>query len=45
MGEVAQENHLRVLDKIFKLVRTDALTQIKTAKNAQEVYEVISRYK
>ena len=45
MGEVAQENHLRVLDKIFTLVRTEALTLIKNAKSAQEVYAILSRYK
>jgi len=45
MGEAAKEDHLRILDKIFTLVRTDALTQIKSAKSAQDVYAVLSRYK
>jgi len=45
LGEAAKEDHLRVLDKIFTLVRTEALSLIKNAKSAQEVYEILSRYK
>jgi len=45
MGEGTREDHLRILDKIFTLVRTEALTLIKTAKNAQDAYAVLSRFK
>ena len=45
LGEAAKEDHLRVLDKTFTLVRTEALTLIKNAKSAQEVYAILSRYK
>ena len=46
LGEAAKEDHLRILDKTFTLVRTEAaLTLIKNAKSAQEVYEILPRYK
>ena len=45
LGEAAKEDHLRILDKTFTLVRTEALTLIKNAKSAQEVYDILSRYK
>ena len=44
MGEGAKENHLCILDRIFSLVRTDALTLIKDAKNAQDVHAVLSGF-
>ena len=45
LGEAAKEDHLRILDKTFTLVRTEALTLIKNAKSAQDVYAILSRYK
>ena len=44
LGEGTKEDHLRILDKIFMLVRTDALALVKNAKTAQEVYEILSRF-
>jgi mannitol/fructose-specific phosphotransferase system IIA component (Ntr-type) len=44
MGDGTKEEHLHILDQIFTLVRSDALTLIKNAKNAQDVYEVLSRF-
>jgi len=44
MSEGAKENHLHILDQIFSLVRTDALTLINNAKNAQEVHAILSKF-
>jgi mannitol/fructose-specific phosphotransferase system IIA component (Ntr-type) len=44
LGEGTKEDHLHILDQIFTLVRTEAVTLIKNAKSAQEVYEMLSRY-
>ena len=45
MGEGAKEDHLRILDKVFALVRTEALPLIRDAQNVQEIHAVLSRFK
>jgi len=44
MNEGTKENHLFILNQIFTLLRTDALTLIKNAKTAQDVHSVLYRF-
>jgi len=44
MNEGTKENHLCILERIFSLVKTDALTLIKNAETAQDVHAVLSRF-
>ena len=44
MGDGTRENHPRILERIFSLVRTEALALIKNAENAQNVHAVLSRF-
>jgi mannitol/fructose-specific phosphotransferase system IIA component (Ntr-type) len=44
MGEAARENHLRTLNQIVTLVNSEALAMIRTAKNVQDVYDLLSRF-
>jgi mannitol/fructose-specific phosphotransferase system IIA component (Ntr-type) len=44
MGERAYENHVRVLNQIFALVQTEALTLMKNAKTTHDVYAVLSKF-
>ena len=44
MGEQAHENHVRVLNQIFALVQTEALTLMKNAASAQDVYALLSKF-
>jgi mannitol/fructose-specific phosphotransferase system IIA component (Ntr-type) len=43
MGEPAQENHLRVLNQIFSLVKSEAMPLIKAAKDPREIHDILSR--
>jgi mannitol/fructose-specific phosphotransferase system IIA component (Ntr-type) len=42
-SEKADENHLHVLNLIFKLAGSETLTLMKNAKNAEEIHAVLSR--
>jgi mannitol/fructose-specific phosphotransferase system IIA component (Ntr-type) len=44
MGEAVRENHLRTLNQIVTLVNSEALAIIRTAKSAQDVHTVLSRF-
>jgi mannitol/fructose-specific phosphotransferase system IIA component (Ntr-type) len=41
--EKADENHLHVLNLIFKLAGSEMLTRVKNAKNAEEIHAVLSQ--
>ena len=43
MSEQADENHLRILNILFKLARSDAAALLKNAKNVQDIQEILSR--
>jgi mannitol/fructose-specific phosphotransferase system IIA component (Ntr-type) len=43
IGEKADENHLHVLNLIFKLAESEMLTRMKNAKNAEEIHTVLSQ--
>jgi mannitol/fructose-specific phosphotransferase system IIA component (Ntr-type) len=43
ISEKADENHLHVLNLIFKLAGSEMLTLMKNAKNAEEIHAVLSR--
>ena len=42
VSQQADENHLHVLNSIFKLVKSEALSLIKNAKNAEEIHALLS---
>ena len=42
-NEKTDENHLRILNQIFKLVQSEGLALIKNAKNAEEIHAILSR--
>ena len=42
-GERADENHLRVLNLIFKLAMSEEFAVMKNAKNAEEIHAILSR--
>ena len=42
-SERADENHLRVLNLIFKLATSEAYALIKNANNAEEIYAILSQ--
>ena len=42
MNECAQESHLHIIDLIFKLAQSNAITLIKEAKSAEEIQAVLS---
>jgi PTS system fructose-specific IIC component/PTS system nitrogen regulatory IIA component len=44
MGEGAKENHLHILDQIFNMVRTEALTKIKDAESAEAINAILSKF-
>jgi PTS system fructose-specific IIC component/PTS system nitrogen regulatory IIA component len=43
INEKAEENHLRILKKIFQLTQSEAITQIKNAKNAKDIHTILSQ--
>ena len=43
IGEPAAENHLRILNQIFTLGKSDALALMRTAKNSREVHDILAR--
>jgi mannitol/fructose-specific phosphotransferase system IIA component (Ntr-type) len=44
MGENAKEHHLRTLNMIFRLVKSEALATITNAKNPRDIEAVLSRF-
>lgn len=44
MDENAREEHLRVLNRIFSLVKSEALSLLKSAKSAGEIHGILSRF-
>jgi mannitol/fructose-specific phosphotransferase system IIA component (Ntr-type) len=44
MGGVCSEQHLRILNQVFTLVNSEALDQIRAAKNAPEVRAILARF-
>ena len=45
IGQPAQEEHLRVLNQVFSLVKSDAPSLIQQAKNPREVHEILARFR
>ena len=43
LNDRANENHLHVLNLIFKLAQSEAITMMKNAKNAEEIHAILSR--
>jgi mannitol/fructose-specific phosphotransferase system IIA component (Ntr-type) len=43
MGEESREKHLHVLNKVFTVLNSAALTHIQTADSPQEVYDILYR--
>ena len=43
MTERKEENHLLVLNRILQLVQSEAMLQIKNAKNAKEIHTILSK--
>ena len=41
--EKMDENDLRVLNTIFRLTQSEAITSIKAAKNAEEIYNILTK--
>ena len=42
-NEKADENHLRILNLIFKLAMSEEFAVMKNAKNAEEIHAILSR--
>ena len=42
-NEKADENNLRILNQIIKLIQSEGLAMIKNAKNAEEIHAILSR--
>jgi mannitol/fructose-specific phosphotransferase system IIA component (Ntr-type) len=42
-NEKADENHLRVLNLIFRLASSEEFAAMKNAKNAEEIHAILSR--
>jgi PTS system fructose-specific IIC component/PTS system nitrogen regulatory IIA component len=45
MGESRREDHLRVLNRIFALVKSEAFTRLREAKSAGELHGILSRFR
>jgi PTS system fructose-specific IIC component/PTS system nitrogen regulatory IIA component len=45
MGQGGQENHLRVLNRIFSLVKSEAFPRLREAKSAGELHGILSRFR
>jgi mannitol/fructose-specific phosphotransferase system IIA component (Ntr-type) len=43
MSQRANENHLQILNLIFKFAQSETLELMKSAKNAEEIYAILSR--
>jgi mannitol/fructose-specific phosphotransferase system IIA component (Ntr-type) len=43
MGKASQENHLRVLNKVFTLANSEVIALMMAAKNTREVHAILSR--
>ena len=41
VDERAEENHLRILNKLFKLAQSEAFPLIKNAKSAQDIHAIL----
>lgn len=44
MGEHVREKHLRTLNHIFRLVKSDALELMRNAKNVQEINSILAGF-
>ena len=44
LREPADENHLRILNQIFKLAQSEALALVRKAESVQEICAVLSRF-
>jgi mannitol/fructose-specific phosphotransferase system IIA component (Ntr-type) len=44
MSGASQENHLRILNQVFKLANSEAIALMLAAKNAEEVIAILSRF-
>jgi mannitol/fructose-specific phosphotransferase system IIA component (Ntr-type) len=43
MGEATREKHLRILNRISLLIKSEALPHIRKAQKPEEVYDLLSR--
>ena len=43
INDHAQENHLAILNLVFDLAKSEAVAMMKNAKNADDVYSILSR--
>lgn len=44
MSQSAQEDHLRILNRIFRLLTSEAGSLIRAAQNTREVQDILSRF-
>jgi mannitol/fructose-specific phosphotransferase system IIA component (Ntr-type) len=44
MGDTVREKHLRVLNQVLSLIKSSTLPALKTAHDAREAYEILSRF-
>jgi mannitol/fructose-specific phosphotransferase system IIA component (Ntr-type) len=44
MGEAARENHLRVLNQVFTLVKSEAFALMRSATDTGEIHNMLSRF-
>lgn len=43
MGEAVKENHLRVLNQVFTLLKSEAAELLRAAKTAKDAYDILCR--
>jgi mannitol/fructose-specific phosphotransferase system IIA component (Ntr-type) len=44
LGETAREKHLRVLNRLLRLLTSQVLSSIQSANNAQEIHDILHRF-
>jgi mannitol/fructose-specific phosphotransferase system IIA component (Ntr-type) len=43
INEKAEEKHLRIINLIFNIIKSEAITQIKNAKRAEDIHSILLR--
>jgi PTS system fructose-specific IIC component/PTS system nitrogen regulatory IIA component len=44
MSEHVQENHLRILNQIFRLAQSDAFMLVRNANNTEDIYNILCQF-
>jgi mannitol/fructose-specific phosphotransferase system IIA component (Ntr-type) len=45
MGDAVREKHLRILNRVLSLIKSDTLPALKTANDVREAHEILSRFR